>query len=134
MALKGNCVNHRSALLKMMLADGISIELAAEGQPHLYPMTLTHLLTKGRGSNPENYISATTRCGLVPGKWQCVRPVGCPVIDGHHMYILSLLSLCLGSWRSQCWFWDFHNFILFSCIYLAFHNPMWVYGYDFREF
>lgn len=70
----------------------------------------------------------------MPGKWQCVRPVGCPVVDGHHVYILSLLSLCLGSWRSQCWFWDFHNFILFSCIYLAFHIPMWVYGYDFREF
>lgn len=50
---------------------------------------------------------------------------------GHH-YTLYLFSICLGSWRSQCWFGDFDNFISLSCVYLAF--PIWLYGYDFREF
>jgi len=50
--------------------------------PTRIPSSQNHLLSKGRGNNPENCISATTHCGPVPGKRQCPNPVGYPQSNG----------------------------------------------------
>lgn len=62
LALKGNCVNHRSALLEMMLANGTSMprgHLYLRAGPTPNPSAQT-LLLKGRGNKAENHISATS--------------------------------------------------------------------------
>lgn len=82
----------------MMLMDGTSIPLGAEGSPTPTPSSQTHLQKREEEATHKNDISATTHCEPVPGKWQCLRPVSCLVKwPRHHLYILFLLSICLGS-------------------------------------
>lgn len=136
LVLKGNCVNHGRALLRMLCRQNLCTQGQAPRPPHhpITPSPWTHLLTKGRESNGKWHFwgrSLQAYAGRSAGPQASGLPRKGP---GHHVYIGSLLSVCLGSWRSRCCSWDLDNFILFSCIYLAFPNPMWLYGYDFGEF
>lgn len=51
----------------MMLADGISIELGAEGQPHLYPMIPNSSSNKGKRKQPRKGHFCN------PSLWACAR-------------------------------------------------------------
>lgn len=106
--------------------------LGAEGRPHLHSIIPNSSSNKERRKQPRKGHFCSYSLWAVPGQWRCLRPVGCPVKWPGITYTLYLFSICLGSWRSQCWFGDFDNFISLSCVYLAF--PIWLYGYDFREF
>lgn len=100
------------------------------GKLHTHPSPQTHLLT-GRGSNQNMTFPQ-------PLAWACARKVaGLQARAAQEMAWASrvhwvLLSVCLDSW-SQCCSSDLDNFILFSCIYLAFSNPTWLYGLDALE-
>lgn len=101
------------------------------GQAPRPPITPNSSSNKGRGSNQNMTFPQ-------PLAWACARKVAEPQARAAQEMAWAsrvhwvLLSVCLGSW-SQCCSSDLDNFILFSCIYLAFSNPMWLYGLDALE-
>lgn len=70
---------------------------------------------------PWKPVSAATRC---------VRPT--PGLGAICTFCLRFPRACAPR-RSQGCSRDCDNLTWFSCIYMAFPNPMWLYGYDFRE-
>lgn len=97
---------------------------------------LLHLLVKGRESNSENHIAITTGCGSVSGMAVPFWRVASHSLMGRAPFVsfLSWLPICLCFQRSLGCSWDFGHLISYTCIYLAFLNPMQSYGYKFRQF
>lgn len=115
-----------------MLPGGRPIPWGAEGRPVPTAPPHPRLLTQGSGSNPERHVSAALAAARARGcpAWARVPPPNGP----ENIYTFCLCFLCAcAPWRSQGCSRDCDNLTWFSCIYMAFLKPMWLYGYDFRE-